>query len=65
MSSNFRTFPIEHVMQLINRTHDNIESLQVGYTNIRCDDNVTLIGIYSDKLKDAHVSEICKKLVNI
>ena len=52
-------------MQLINRTHDNIESLQVGYTNIRCDDNVTLIGIYSDKLKDAHVSEICKKLVNI
>ena len=54
-------------MQLINRAHDNIESLQVGQTNIRCDDNVTLIGIYlNDILKDAHFSEICKtKLVSI
>ena len=44
-------------------THDNIDSFQVGQTNIKCDDNVTLLGVNLDfMLKfDAHVSEICKK----
>ena len=37
-------------------THDNIDSFQVGQTNIKCDDNVTLLGV---NLKfGAHVSEI-------
>ena len=45
------------------KTRDNIESFQIGQTNIKCDDSVTLLGINIDyKLKfDAHVSEICKK----
>ena len=45
------------------KTHGNIESFQIGQTNIKCDDNVTLLGINIDSMLkvDAHVSEICKK----
>ena len=45
------------------KTHDNIESFQIGQTNIKCDDSVTLLGINIDYMLkfDAHVSEICKK----
>ena len=45
------------------KTHDNIESFQIGKTNIKCDDSVTLLGINIDYMLkfDAHVSEICKK----
>ena len=45
------------------KTHDNIESFQIGQTNIKCDDSVTLLGIniYYMLKFDAHVSEICKK----
>ena len=41
----------------------NIESFQIGQTNIKCDDSVTLLGINIDYMLkfDAHVSEICKK----
>ena len=36
---------------------------QIGQTNIKCDDSVTLLGINIDYMLkfDAHVSEICKK----
>ena len=27
------------------KTHDNIESFQIGQTNIKCDDGVTLLGM--------------------
>ena len=45
------------------KTHDNIESFQIGQTNIKCDDSVTLLGINIDYMLkfDAHVSEFCKK----
>ena len=45
------------------KTHDSIESFQIGQTNIKCDDSVTLLGINIDcMLKfDGHVSEIYKK----
>ena len=45
------------------KTHDNIESFQIGQTNIKCDDSVTLLRINIDYMLkfDAHVSEICKK----
>ena len=45
------------------KTHGNIESFQIGQTNIKCDDNVTLLGINIDSMLkvDAHDSEICKK----
>ena len=48
------------------KTHDNIESFQIGQTNIKCDDRVTLLGINIDyMLKSyAHVSEICKEPLN-
>ena len=38
-------------------THDNIDSFQVGQTNIKCDDNVTLLGINLDYMLkfDTHV----------
>ena len=43
--------------------HDNIDSFQIGNTNIKCEDNVTLLGVNIDfMLKfDDHVSDICKK----
>ena len=43
--------------------HDNIESFQIGQTNIKCEENVTLLGInIGFMLKfDNHVSDICKK----
>ena len=42
--------------------HDNIDSFQIGNTNIKCEDNVTLLGVNIDfMLKfDDHVSDICK-----
>ena len=45
------------------KSHDKIDSFQVGQTNIKCDDNVTILGINMEfMLKfDTHVSEICKK----
>ena len=45
------------------RAHDNIESFQIGQTNIKCEENVTLYCINIDfMLKfDNHVAEICKK----
>ena len=45
------------------KAHDNIESFQNGQTNIKCEENVTLLGINIDfMLKfDNHVAEICKK----
>ena len=42
------------------KTHDNIESFQIGLTNIKCDDSVTLLGINIDYMLK-FVSEICKK----
>ena len=45
------------------KTHDNIESFQIGQTNIKCDDSITLLGINIDYMLkfDAQVWEICKK----
>ena len=45
------------------KSHYNIDSFQVGQTNIKCDDNFTLLGINLDYMLkfDTHVSEICKK----
>ena len=45
------------------KTHDNIDSFLSCQTNIKCDDNVTLLGINLDYMLhfDTHVSEICKK----
>ena len=43
--------------------HDNIESFQVGQTNIKCEENVPLLGInigFTLKFEN-HVSDICKK----
>ena len=48
------------------KAHDNIESFQIGQTNIKCEENVTLLGINIDfMLKfDDYISEICKKLLS-
>ena len=45
------------------KAHDNIESFQIGQTNIKCEENVPLLGINIDfMLKfDDYISEICKK----
>ena len=45
------------------KTHDDIDSFQIGQTTIKCGDNATLLGINIDYMLkfDAHVSEICKK----
>ena len=45
------------------KSHDNIDSFQVGQSNIKCGDNVTLLGIYLIYMLkfDDHISEICKK----
>ena len=45
------------------KSHENIDYFQVGQTNIKCDDNVILLGINLDYMLkfDTHVSEICKK----
>lgn len=44
-------------------THDHIDSFQIGQTNIKCEDSVTLLGINIDYMLkfDEHVSELCKK----
>ena len=46
------------------KSHDNIDSFQVGQSNIKCGDNVTLLGIYLVYVLkfDDHISEICKKI---
>ena len=43
--------------------HENIDSFQVGQTNIKCDDKVTLLGINLDYILkfDTHVSDIGEK----
>ena len=43
--------------------HDGITSLNIDSVEIKCDDNVTLLGINIDFMLrfDDHVSEICKK----
>ena len=45
------------------KTYDNIETYRNGYTDIKCDNNVSLLGINVDfMLKfDDHVTEIYKK----
>ena len=45
------------------KSYENIDSFQAGQTNIKCDDNVTLVGINLDYMLkfDDHVSEIFKK----
>ena len=45
------------------KAQDNIESFQIGQTNIKCEENVTLLGKNIDfMLKfDDYISEICKK----
>ena len=51
-----------HAICIGKKTHDNIDSFQIGQTNIKYNDNVTLLGINIDYVLkfDAHVSEICK-----
>ena len=43
--------------------HDGITSFNIGSTEIKCDNNVTLLGINIDFMLrfDDHVAEICKK----
>ena len=43
--------------------HDRITSFNIGSTEIKCDNNVTLLGIHIDFMLrfDDHVAEICKK----
>ena len=45
------------------KTYDNIETFRIGETDIKCEINVSLLGINIDfMLKfDDHVTEICKK----
>ena len=52
-----------HAICIGKKTHDNIDSFQIGQTSIKYNDNVTLLGINIDYMLkfDAHVSEICKK----
>ena len=44
------------------KTYDNIETFRIGETDIKCENNVSLLGINIDfMLKfDDHVTEICK-----
>ena len=48
------------------KTHDNIESFHTGQTNIKCEENVTLLCINIDLMLkfDDYISEICKKLLS-
>ena len=50
-------------MSLPRRAYDNIETFRIGKTDIKCENNVSLLGINIDfMLKfDDHVTEICKK----
>ena len=45
------------------KAYDNIKSFQIDNANIKCEDNVTLLGVSIDFLLnfDSHVSDICKK----
>ena len=49
------------------KTYDNIETFRIGETDIKCENNVSLLGIDIDfMLKfDDHVTEICKKGLRI
>ena len=51
---------------LCKKTYDNIETFRIGETDIKCENNVSLLGINIDfMLKfDDHVTEICKKASN-
>ena len=46
--------------------HDNITSFNIDSVEIKCDDNVTLLGVNIDFMLhfDDRVSEICKKASN-
>ena len=45
------------------RAHDNITSFNIDLAEIKCENNVTLLGINIDFMLrfDDHVSQICKK----
>ena len=45
------------------RAHDNITSFNIDSAEIKCENNVTLLGINIDFMLrfDDHVSQICKK----
>ena len=45
------------------RAYENIDSFDLGGTQIKCEDNVTLLGINIDHMlkMDKHISEICQK----
>lgn len=51
------------VISIGRNTHDHIDSFQIGQTNIKCENNVTLLDVNIDfMLKfDEHVSDICIK----
>ena len=57
ITQNFRQFVLEK------NAHDGITSFNIDSVEIKCDDNVTLLGINIDFMLrfDDHVSEICKK----
>ena len=43
--------------------HENIASFKVDYVEIKCEENVTLLGVNIDFMLgfDDHVTDICKK----
>ena len=45
------------------RAHDDITYFKIDSAEIKCEDNVTLLGINIDSMLrfDDHVSQICKK----
>ena len=45
------------------KTHDAISSFQLNDTIIKCDDNVTLLGVNIDFMLNfsGHISDICRK----
>ena len=45
------------------KTYNNIETFRIGKTDIKCENNVSLLGINIDFMVkfDDHVTEICKK----
>ena len=46
--------------------HENIASFKVDSVEIKCEENVTLLGVNIDFMLsfDDHVTDICKKLQN-
>ena len=51
-----------HAICVGKKAHDNVESFQIGQTNIKYEEKVTFLGINIDfMLKfDYYISEICK-----